>query len=80
MTIGSYGIPCSGCGVNLTQENIGGYRCYCQTCVDVIPPFPEAPAGTGFILTGTYPHFQWHEAIDKPAAPSKGFKDEDIPQ
>lgn len=80
MTIGSFDIPCSGCGVNLTQDNVGGYRCYCQTCVEVIPEMPKAPAGTGFILTGTYPHFTWHVAIDKPAAPSQGFKDEDIPQ
>lgn len=85
MTIGSYNIPCSGCGVNLTQDNIGGYRCYCDTCVAAIPPMPEAPKGSGFILSGTYPNFEWHAATQMVVKPSTlsqwpNFTDEDIPQ
>lgn len=33
----SLGVRCPGCGVEITVRNAGGYRCYCETCVSVIP-------------------------------------------
>jgi|GEM_PF-4497539 len=75
-------ISCPGCGVFLAEDNIGGYRSYCETCVEKIPHFPEAPAGTGFVLQGKYPDFYWE--VSTPAtqltAASQEQYDEDIPQ
>ncbi|MFC4654351.1 hypothetical protein ACFO3I_04835 [Rheinheimera marina] len=66
--IGSFNVECPGCGVLLTEDNAGGYRCYCATCVDAIPQMPQAHAGTGFQLVGQYPHFSWQPVIELPAA------------
>jgi len=62
--IGSFNVECPGCGVLLTEDNAGGYRCYCATCVDAMPP---APAGS-CQLVGQYPHFSWQPVIELPAA------------
>ncbi len=75
-------IHCPGCGVLLTADNAGGYRCYCETCVEKIPELPAAPKGTGFVLQGKYPDFHWE--VSTPATqltPAEvGDFDEDIPQ
>ena len=72
-------IHCPGCGVLLTEDNIGGYRCYCETCVEKIPDFPEAPANTGFVLQGKYPDFYWTASSPATQLTDEPF-DEDIPQ
>lgn len=74
-------INCPGCGVLLSEDNCGGYRCYCETCVEKIPDLPAAPAGTGFLLQGEYPDFYW--IISTPATQLTAdaeLYDEDIPQ
>ncbi len=48
---------CSGCGVELTLINIGGYRCYCDKCVDAMPKLPTD--GKSYTCKGKYPHFEW---------------------
>lgn len=75
-------INCPGCGVVLTEDNIGGYRSYCETCVEKIPHFPKAPAGTGFVLQGKYPDFYWEVSTSATqlTAASQEQYDEDIPQ
>jgi hypothetical protein len=80
-------IYCPGCGVLLTENNVGGYRCYCETCVEKMPKFPKAPTGTGFVLQGKYPDFYWEEAVSATLLSvmqqrDKGGElyDEDIPQ
>lgn len=57
------GVSCPGCGVDLTVRNSGGYRCYCEKCVDAMPTFPTD--GRGYVIEGTYPNFRW-------VAPSDG--------
>lgn len=71
-------ISCPGCSVLLTPDNAGGYRSYCETCVEKIPEFPKAPVGTGFVLQGKYPDFYWEEAVK--ATQLTVLYDEDIPQ
>ena len=51
------GIECPGCGVDLTASNAGGYRCFCEKCVDAMPPFPREPGG--YNIEGVYPNFRW---------------------
>lgn len=51
------GMYCSGCFQPLTLENIGGYRCYCQQCLEKFPPFPDD--GQGHNIVGIYPNFKW---------------------
>lgn len=50
---------CPGCEVALTEDNVGGYRCFCESCVAVMPQIPTEPAGAGFYLDGKYPTFKW---------------------
>lgn len=80
-------IYCPGCGVLLTADNAGGYRCYCENCVEKIPELPVAPKGTGFVLQGKYPDFYWEEAEKatqltamQRSDESGELYDEDIPQ
>jgi hypothetical protein len=54
------GIECPGCGVPLRMDNAGGYRCFCQRCVDVMPPLPKEPGG--YFIEGKYPDFRWVRA------------------
>jgi hypothetical protein len=54
---------CPGCEVALTEDNVGGYRCYCETCVAAMPEIPKEPAGAGFYLYGKYPTFKWVAAL-----------------
>ncbi|HAD32193.1 MAG TPA: hypothetical protein DCE77_11510 [Methylophaga sp.] len=57
------GISCPGCSTPLKggiDGNVGGYRAYCQKCVDAMPAFPKG--NCGYTLTGTYPDFKWVEA------------------
>ncbi len=51
---------CSGCGDELTLDNIGGYRCYCEKCINVFPEFPST--GLGYSIIGKYPKFTWCES------------------
>lgn len=51
---------CTGCKTKLTLENIGGYRCYCEKCVAVMPELPKD--NKGYFLEGEYPNFTWVEA------------------
>lgn len=53
-------IYCPGCNVEITDENVGGYQTFCARCVEVMPEFPEGKVGP-FVLTGTYPNFQWEQ-------------------
>ena len=50
---------CDGCDTVQSLNNLGGYRMFCDCCVEVIPRIPEAPSGTGFWLDGKYPEFKW---------------------
>ena len=50
-------IPCSGCDTPLTYENAGGYRCFCHSCVEQFPPFPDCDGG--YVIEGKAPHFRW---------------------
>lgn len=72
-------IHCPGCGVLLTEHNCGGYRCYCETCVEKIPNLPKAPANTGFVLQGKYPDFYWDVSTPATQLTVEPY-DEDIPQ
>lgn len=53
----SIGVKCPGCDAELTIANAGGYRRFCQKCVDAIPPFPTERGG--YVIKGEYPSFQW---------------------
>lgn len=60
----SLGVTCPGCDVELTVNNAGGYRAFCQACVDAMPPFPsdcvdERGLAKGFYLEGRRPNFHW---------------------
>lgn len=48
---------CPGCGVVITLDNVGGYRCYCEKCLTKVPPIPKD--GKGHFLVGRYPNFEW---------------------
>jgi len=50
-------INCPGCGVELSENNAGCYRCYCIKCVKAMPELPND--GNGYHLTGEYPNFEW---------------------
>lgn len=52
-------VNCDGCDIPLTIDNVGGYRCFCQKCVDVMPELPKE--GNGFNIVGKYPNFEWVE-------------------
>jgi hypothetical protein len=54
-----YVVRCPGCSVEITENNAGGYRTYCEKCVSVMPPIPIEPAGIGWQLRGKYPDFTW---------------------
>lgn len=62
---------CPGCNTQLNEENVGGYRCFCQQCVDSFPPFPAGSGG--FSIKGTYPSFQWVQA-DAPTTAHDGIR------
>ncbi len=50
---------CDGCDTLKHTDRLGGYRMFCDTCVDVMPRMPKAPSGTGFWLDGKFPEFKW---------------------
>ena len=50
---------CPGCDIDITIEDAGGYRTYCQKCVDAMPPLPRD--GKGYNIKGRYPNFEWVE-------------------
>lgn len=53
-------MKCSGCEEELTTQNIGGYRCYCDKCVKVMPPIPrDDNYKGGYYLHGTQKSFRW---------------------
>ena len=57
-------INCSGCDVELTIDNAGGYRCYCEKCVSAIGPIPNdnlEKRSLGWRVEGKYPNFKWVE-------------------
>lgn len=50
-------IFCPGCDDELTISNAGGYRCFCDKCVDAMPEFPTEKGG--YLISGKYPNFEW---------------------
>lgn len=60
----SLGVDCPGCHKALTVHNTGGYRCYCETCVNIMPPLPMSVNNNGFYIDGNYPNFIWIEDND----------------
>ncbi len=58
-------IFCPGCRQKITEENAGGYRTYCDMCVDQMPPIPSATdSGNGYYIEGRFPNFEWIRALD----------------
>ena len=55
-------VKCTGCDISLTIENAGGYRCFCNKCVEVMPEIPKEPSKNGWYLKGYYPEFKWIKA------------------
>jgi len=53
------GIDCPGCDVPITADNSGGYRTFCQKCVDAFPPFPSDGQGHLIAEGCRYPNFKW---------------------
>jgi ribosomal protein S27E len=55
------GIKCPGCDEELTVENAGGYRNFCEKCVKSMPEFPKD--GKGYLIKiirkGKEPIFEW---------------------
>lgn len=51
---------CPGCDVALSPENAGGYRTWCETCVEDAPDFPED--GNGYVLEGRRGSLRWVRA------------------
>ena len=49
-------VRCPGCDVVITPANAGGYRTFCEPCVDVFPPLPKVG---GFVIEGRFPSFMW---------------------
>jgi len=49
-------IVCPGCWVELTPENAGGYRMFCEKCVAVMPPIP---GDDSYEIEGSFPNFRW---------------------
>jgi len=56
------GEDCPGCGVRICLNNVGGYRTFCERCVDAMPPFPTD--GGGYVIEGQYPNFRWRRVDD----------------
>jgi len=51
-------IKCPGCRVDITPENAGRYRTFCETCVDLFPPLPDD--GEGYLINvSKYPVFTY---------------------
>ena len=50
---------CPGCDVEITVENVGGYRCFCEKCVKAMPPFPNDGKGHLIKEGCKYPYFEW---------------------
>lgn len=50
---------CDGCDKIKSFDELGGYRMFCDCCVDAVPAMPKVPSGTGFLLDGKYPEFKW---------------------
>jgi hypothetical protein len=50
-------IRCPGCGTEIHASNVGGYRTFCNRCVEAFPKFPDAPGG--YNIEGRYPSFRW---------------------
>jgi hypothetical protein len=48
---------CPGCGIPITDSNVGGYRSYCLKCVTAMPPLPREPGA--YNIAGQYPDFRW---------------------
>ena len=57
-------IQCPGCDVEITAENAGGYRTFCEDCVDAIPPLPKDGAGYLIKEGCRYPNFEWERVSD----------------
>lgn len=55
-------VLCPGCGIGITTGNAGGYRTYCDQCVDVFPALPADQGG--YEITGRYPRFKWKRVSD----------------
>lgn len=57
------GVDWPGCDTPLTWSNAGGYRTYCQKCVDAMPDIPGGVDDNGYAkgyhLEGRYPNFRW---------------------
>ena len=50
-------VRCPGCDAAVTPRNAGGYRTFCEPCVDV---FPALPNGSGaYVIEGRFPSFTW---------------------
>ncbi len=58
------GERCPGCDVELTTDNAGGYRTFCQLCVDAMPPLPNDGAGYLIKEGCRYPNFEWERVSD----------------
>lgn len=56
-------LQCPGCDVEITVDNAGGYRTYCDRCVEA---FPQLPSAGSWRLAGRYPAFEWLLADDAP--------------
>jgi hypothetical protein len=54
-------VQCPGCDVPITTSNAGGYRTYCEPCVEAMPPLPEDVA---YEMVGRYPEFRWERRHD----------------
>lgn len=55
-------VRCPGCEIMVTPWTAGGYRTFCQQCVEVFPPIPTD--GGGYSIQGQYPEFQWLRESD----------------
>ena len=62
----SLDINCPGCHAALTTNNAGGYRCYCDKCVQAMPELPASINNDGFYLSGKYPGFEWLPVNNNP--------------
>lgn len=54
-----FDINCPGCNVELTPDNAGGYRTFCDKCVKSMPPFPKDGKGHLIKAGCKYPNFEW---------------------
>jgi hypothetical protein len=53
---------CDGCNTVKHTDQLGGYRCLCESCVAVMPPIPKSTGSKGFWLDGQFPDFRWMAA------------------